>query len=139
MKAKLLILLTTIFLFLFATAALAMHHAVKISSKEGIGNYLTDTEGMTLYWFAKDSTGQSSCSGGCLEKWPIFYRETVAPPDGVLADDFATITREDGAKQTTFRGYPLYYFVNDKAAGDTTGEGLKEVWFVVDPDNFPPR
>lgn len=139
MKTKFMIILITVVVLSFASTVLAMHHAVKILSKEGVGQFLADTEGMTLYWFTKDSVNKSSCTGGCLEKWPIFYRETVKPPNNVSKDDFATITREDGSKQTTFRGYPLYYFVNDKTAGETTGEGVKGVWFVVDPDHFPIR
>ena len=119
--------------------AMGMHHAVKIQEKEGTGKYLTDTEGKTLYWFKKDSSGKSSCSGPCLEKWPIYYRETVAAPKDIKAEDFGTITREDGKKQTTFRGYPLYYWVNDKKAGETNGQGVNSVWFVINPDNFPPK
>jgi predicted lipoprotein with Yx(FWY)xxD motif len=119
--------------------AIGMHHAVKIQEKEGTGKYLTDTEGKTLYWLKKDSPGKSTCMGSCLEKWPIYYRETVAAPKGIKADDFGTITREDGKKQTTFRGYPLYYWTNDKQPGDTTGYGVNNVWFVINPDNFPPK
>jgi predicted lipoprotein with Yx(FWY)xxD motif len=128
-----------VILLLGIGTAMAMHHAVKIQEKEGIGKYLTDTEGKTLYWFKKDAPGKSSCSGACLEKWPIYYRETVAAPKGIKADDFGTITREDGKKQTTFRGYPLYYWVNDKQAGDTKGQGVNNVWLVISPDNFPPK
>jgi alpha-glucoside transport system substrate-binding protein len=40
--------------------------------------------------------------------------------------------------QTTYKGWPLYYFVNDQAAGDTLGQGVNNVWFVIDPANFPP-
>ena len=119
--------------------AMGMHHAVKIQNKDGIGKYFTDTEGKALYAFKKDSPGKSACTGACLEKWPIYYRETVAAPKGVPAADFGTITREDGKKQTTFRGYPLYYWVNDKKPGDTTGNGVNNIWFVVNPDNFPPK
>jgi predicted lipoprotein with Yx(FWY)xxD motif len=74
-----------------------------------------------------------------VEKWPIYYREMVAAAKELKAEDFGTITREDGKKQTTFRGYPLYYWMNDKQAGDTTGQGVNDVWFVVNPDNFPPK
>jgi predicted lipoprotein with Yx(FWY)xxD motif len=120
-------------------AAMGMHHAIKIQEKEGIGKYLSDTEGKALYWFKKDSPGKSTCSGQCLEKWPLYYRETVAAPKDIKAGDFGTITREDGKKQTTFRGYPLYYWFNDKKAGDTYGQGVNKVWFVIHPDNFPPK
>lgn len=122
---------------LIAVPAIAAHHAVKVAENAAYEKHLTDTEGMTLYWFKNDSPGTSTCSGGCVANWPIFYRETVAPTGDLKAEDFGTITRDDGQKQTTFRGYPLYYFVGDKNAGDTTGHGLKGVWFTVDPDNFP--
>jgi predicted lipoprotein with Yx(FWY)xxD motif len=118
------------------TTAMGMHHAVKIQEKKGIGKYLTDAEGKALYWFKKDSLGKSACMGACLEKWPIYYRETVAAPKGIKAGDFGTITREDGKKQTTFRGYPLYYWINDKQPGETMGQGVNSVWFVINPDSF---
>ena len=126
-------------LLLGGSVAMAAHHAVKIHEKEGVGKYLTDTEGKSLYWFKKDAPGTSACAGPCLEKWPIYYRDAVKAPEGVKAEDFGTITRGDGSKQTTFRGYPLYYWVNDKQAGDTSGQGVNNVWYVIDPANFPPK
>jgi predicted lipoprotein with Yx(FWY)xxD motif len=118
---------------LFAAApALANHHAVKIAKKDAT-SYLTDTEGKTLYTFKKDMPGMSHCEGACVEKWPIYYRETVEPKDGLKASDFATITRADGKKQTTYKGMPLYYFAGDKAAGDMAGQGVKDVWYAATP------
>lgn len=119
--------------------ALAMDHAVNKMTKAGVGSYLADAKGMTLYWFKMDSPGKSACAGPCVEKWPIYYRETVAAGEGTQAGDFGTITREDGKKQTTFRGYPLYYWVGDKAKGDTGGQGVNNVWYVIDPAAFPPK
>ena len=119
--------------------ALAMDHAVTKMTKDGVGSYLADAKGMTLYWFKNDSPGKSACAGPCVDKWPIYHRETVAPAEGTGAGDFGTITREDGKKQTTFRGYPLYYWAGDKAKGDTAGQGMNNVWFVIDPGNFPPK
>ena len=135
-KATVILFVTTLALFIAGTS-FANHHAIKIVKKEMIGNYLTDADGMALYWFVKDSTGQSVCKGDCLTKWPVYYRPEVAPPSGIDATDFGTIIREDGVKQTTFRGYPLYYFFKDKMAGDTIGQGVKNVWYVIDTANFP--
>jgi predicted lipoprotein with Yx(FWY)xxD motif len=56
-----------------AGAALADNHAVKVSEKDGIGKYLVDAKGMTLYIFKKDSPGKSVCAGMCVEKWPLYY------------------------------------------------------------------
>ncbi|RJQ80140.1 MAG: hypothetical protein C4519_10360 [Desulfobacteraceae bacterium] len=139
MKKIMISLLAIGFGAFIVTAVSADHHAVKLSMKEGMGSYLTDAKGMTLYWFTKDTQGMSNCNEGCLDKWPIYYNETIAATGGLNSSDFSTITRADGKKQTAFRGWPLYYFVMDKAAGDTTGQGVREVWYVIDPANFPPK
>ncbi len=137
---KLTIALVGIMLLIGSSSlVMANHHAVKIATKDGIGHYFTDTKGMALYWFKKDSSGQSACNNGCLGKWPIYYRESVAAPMGVDPKDFGTITRSDGKKQTTFRGFPLYYFFKDSKPGDTSGQGVKDVWYVIDPAMFPPK
>jgi predicted lipoprotein with Yx(FWY)xxD motif len=116
-----------------AGAALADNHAIKLSEKSGVGKFLTDAKGMTLYIFKKDSPGKSVCAGPCVVKWPLYYREKVSAPEGVAAGDFGTITREDGKPQTTYKGLPLYYFSGDKAAGDVMGQGFGSVWFVANP------
>lgn len=116
-----------------AGSALADNHAVKLSEKDGVGKFFTDSKGMTLYIFRKDSPGKSVCNGPCIVKWPLYFREKVSTPEGVAAGDFGTITREDGKPQTTYKGWPLYYFEGDKAAGDVKGQGLGNVWFVASP------
>ncbi|MHC1724958.1 MAG: hypothetical protein AB9866_02855 [Syntrophobacteraceae bacterium] len=137
-KATILIVLAGVVVFGIGSA-IGMHHAVKVQEKQGLGKYFVDAEGKTLYWFKKDSPGKSACTGPCVEKWPLYHRDTVAAPKGIEASEFGTITRDDGKKQTTFRGYPLYYWANDKQPGDTTGQGVNDVWFVIDPGNFPPK
>jgi len=119
--------------------ALTIVHALNPRTAEAadMAGYLVDSKGMTLYMFTKDSIGQSACEGGCVEKWPLYHSEMITPPAGATAADYGEITRSDGKKQTTFRGYPLYYFFKDKVAGDTKGEGVKGVWYVIDPKNFP--
>lgn len=140
MKNLMLILLVGILLATVGVGAVsADHHAVSVSTKDGIGRYLADAHGRTLYWFKLDHSGESACNGGCLEKWSVYYREKVAPPKDINAGDFGFITRPDGRNQTTFRGYPLYYFFKDSQPGDTFGQGVKGVWFVIDPAGFPMR
>ena len=127
------ILAVVIVAFLAGGIALAEHHAVKVAKKDGIGSYLTDIKGMTLYYFKKDTPGKSACEGGCIANWPPYFVDTVAAKDGLDAKNFGTITRADGKKQTTYKGMPLYFFAGDKAPGDTNGQGVKEVWYVVNP------
>jgi predicted lipoprotein with Yx(FWY)xxD motif len=114
-------------------AALADHHMVKVASKDKIGKYLEDAKGMTLYVFKKDSPGKSACAGDCVAKWPLYYREKVGVSGGLKEADFGSITREDGQKQTTYKGLPLYYFAGDKASGDTNGQGVRDAWLAAAP------
>ncbi len=113
--------------------ALADHHAVKVASKAQVGSYLTDTKGMALYVFKKDAPGKSACAGECVAKWPLYYREKIGAGGALKEGDFGTITRDDGQKQTTYKGMPLYYFAGDKAANETNGQGVKDVWFLAVP------
>jgi predicted lipoprotein with Yx(FWY)xxD motif len=131
--------LIAVFVFIgMGGGAHAMDSVMKMT-KDGLGSYLVDGKMMTLYWFKKDSPGKSTCAGPCVEKWPIYYQEKIAPGEGTKGEDFGTITREDGKKQSTFRGYPLYYWAGDKAPGDTKGQGMNHVWYVIDPAKFPPK
>lgn len=99
-----------------------------------LGNVLTGEGGKTLYFFAPDVAGDANCSGTCKDNWPIFYQETLSLGKNLKAGDFATITRADGAKQTTYKGWPLYYFKNDAKAGDVAGENVGNVWMVAKPN-----
>jgi len=110
-----------------------MAPTVKISGGEGSGRYLTDQAGMTLYYYTKDSPGMSVCSGSCLERWPIFYAETITVPMGIDVSDFENIKRGDGKVQTTYKGQPLYYFIGDSNPGDIKGQGVYNSWYVVAP------
>ncbi len=116
-------------------AGLASAAALNIKEKDGLGSFLVDDKGMTLYLFKKDAPGKSVCvaAGGCLEKWPVFFVEKIEPAAGIDAANLGAITRDDGKKQVTYKGLPLYYFFKDKAAGDTLGQGVNNVWFVVAP------
>ncbi len=120
-------------LLLTGAVAMADHHAVKVSKKEGIGSFLVDIKGVTLYYFKKDTPGKSACEGDCVTRWPLYFREAVAAKDGLKTEDFGSITRDDGQRQTTYKGMPLYYFAGDKNPGETTGQGVKDVWYVVNP------
>jgi predicted lipoprotein with Yx(FWY)xxD motif len=100
-----------------------------------LGTYLVDAEGKTLYYFTQDTVpGASVCgTGGCLESWPVFgpaEGQGFAPGEGVTGV-LGSFTRADDLIQATYDGRPLYYFVGDQAAGDTTGQGLGDVWFVA--------
>lgn len=106
-----------------------------VKTKDGVGTYLVDDKGMTLYLFKKDTPNKSVCgaANGCLGRWPVFFADAVDPAAGIDAAAVGVITRDDGLKQTTYKGQPLYYFFNDKDTGDVYGQGMGGVWFVVAP------
>lgn len=109
--------------------------SLQLLENEKAGSYLADEDGKALYYFTKDEPNVSNCSGECLGNWPVFYAEDFDVPDGFNKDDFDSITREDtGEKQTTYKGYPLYYFIKDQASGDVNGQGVKDVWYIVNAD-----
>ncbi len=95
---------------------------------------LTGEGGKTLYVFAPDADGNANCAGNCTTTWPVYYKETPTLSTSLTAADFTTITRADGAKQTAYKGWPLYYYKNDTQAGDVTGEGVGSVWMVAKPN-----
>lgn len=116
---------------LFATLATAATLSTK--SKDGIGTYLVDDKGIALYLFKKDTPNKSACGAGCLEKWPVFFADTVDANVGIDKGAVGVITRDDGIKQTTYKGQPLYYFFKDKDGDDVYGQGMGGVWYVVAP------
>jgi len=107
---------------------------LKLAASVSFGNVLTDGTGKTLYCFVKDANSTSVCVDGCLITWPVYYAANANPPSGLDAADIATITRADGKKQTTYKGWPLYYYSGDKAKDEIKGDGVGGVWFVAKPD-----
>ena len=101
-----------------------------------VGDYVAGNEGKALYIFTQDTGTTSSCTGDCATNWPPLV---VAAIGDVIAGTgvtgaLATITRDDGSLQVTLGGRPLYYFMNDTAAGQTNGHEANDVWFLAAPD-----
>ncbi|NHN28565.1 plastocyanin/azurin family copper-binding protein [Paenibacillus agricola] len=113
------------------------HSAIKIAKNDTLGNFLVDSKGMSLYLYTKDTINMSVCKGNCEVNWPIFYSEHFPTMGDLKAADFGTITRDDGTKQTTYQGWPLYYYIKDMKAGDVTGQDVGKVWYVIDPAAAP--
>lgn len=95
------------------------------------GDYLTDFQGMTLYYFTQDKPGVSNCTGKCATIWPIYTSGATAQSE--FPANISVITRADGSKQFTYKQMPLYYYYLDKKAGDSLGEGVGKVWYLVKP------
>lgn len=114
-------------------------YTVNIYENKFIGNYLVNQTGFTLYYYSNDSKGggASTCSDECAALWRPFYAASLSLPESLRSIDFSTITRADGSKQTTFKGWPLYLYSRDTAPRDTWGSQKDGLWHVVDPSNQP--
>ena len=104
-------------------------------SKTDLGPILTDGQGRTLYLFEKDKGPKSTCFGACAAAWPPLTASAKPNGTGAVAlSKLTTVARSGGAPQVTYAGHPLYYYAGDSAAGQTTGEGLKDFgagWYVL--------
>jgi predicted lipoprotein with Yx(FWY)xxD motif len=109
---------------------------VMLASSEH-GEIVVDSEGMTLYAFLPDEdSGLPTCYDTCAENWPpLAAPEEITAGEGLDATMFTVVPRtDDMGDQVKFGAWPLYYFAGDEAAGDTNGQGLQDVWFVVGAD-----
>ncbi|ALW86769.1 hypothetical protein AUC43_17805 [Hymenobacter sedentarius] len=114
---------------------------VKLATSATLGTYMTDASGNTLYFFARDVDGANTCtSATCNPLWPVYYEANLKVPKALKAEDFATKTTADGRQQTTYKGWPLYYYApaasgvyTREAAGQTGGNGIGGIWHVVNP------
>ena len=97
-----------------------------------LGEILVDGDGNTLYLFTPDESGPSVCNGDCAAAWPPVLGE-VAAGTGTDAALLGSAARDDGATQATYNSWPLYYFARDATPGDTNGQGLNDVWYVITP------
>jgi predicted lipoprotein with Yx(FWY)xxD motif len=109
------------------------------TANSGVGTVLVDSDGDTLYLFAKDSGGASSCTGACAKAWPPYAGKGTAlrAGSGLEASLLKRMTSADGSKQLTYDGHPLYTFSGDSKAGDIAGQGSNAFgahWYVVSPD-----
>jgi predicted lipoprotein with Yx(FWY)xxD motif len=105
------------------------------TDKGSAGIWLTDSAGRTLYLYTSDKATTSECYGACAKAWPPLLTTGPVTISGqyTVQGDLGTTTRTDGTKQVTYGGHPLYYFEGDTAPGQTKGQGVGGVWFLIGP------
>ncbi len=112
-----------------AAAGAATSHAKKVTVAKWVtsskyGKILVNAKGFTLYTFAKDTKNHSNCTGGCISAWPALVVPAGATPVGTGVTGLGVAMRSNGQHQVTYKGKPLYLFVNDTKAGQVTGQGV---------------
>jgi predicted lipoprotein with Yx(FWY)xxD motif len=110
---------------------------INVTDNGDLGKILTDSQGRTIYLFAKDTGPKSTCSGACATDWPPVT--TTGKPtagSGLTTSMVGTTTRSDGTKQVTYNGHPLYLYIGDQNSGDTNGQNVDAFgakWYALSP------
>jgi predicted lipoprotein with Yx(FWY)xxD motif len=93
---------------------------------------LTNTKGMTLYYFKPDTATTSACTGSCAGFWPPLVSTSSGSPASAsaLPGTLSVVTDANG-QQVEYNGHMLYTYSGDTAPGQTHGEGIKGSWFVA--------
>ncbi len=128
----------TMALAMLAAPASAMAAGTKITVRGSeFGSMLFGPDRQAIYVFERDGRDRSRCYGECAKAWPPVYTKgkPVAGP-GTRASLLGTAKRRDGRLQVTYRGRPLYFYVNE-GPGEVRCHNVNlngGLWWVVGPD-----
>lgn len=100
---------------------------VSVAKTESLGTILVS--GRTLYTLKANKT---QCAAQCLKFWPaLLLPEGVTKAKagaGVSVATLGTVKRTDGRLQVSYSGKALYYYVDDKTAGQVNGNDVTDTW-----------
>jgi predicted lipoprotein with Yx(FWY)xxD motif len=122
---KMMITATALALTVLAGCA-SMSGSAPATMKDGM---MVNAKSMTLYTFDKDlaGSGKSVCNDKCATAWPPM----LATATDKSAGDWEVITRDNGQKQWSYKGKPLYTWPEDQEPGDKFGDNYLKVWHIV--------
>ncbi len=134
-KVKLTVFAALVVAGVLAAVAVASPNTSTISLRPtAVGKVLVAANGRTLYLFTADKGKKSTCYGHCAAYWPPLTARKPSVGAGLKASMLGTTKRRGGKLQVTYGGHPLYYFVQDKKAGQLKGQGFVHFggsWWVV--------
>ena len=109
--------------------------AVLGTATSPLGEIITDDAGYTIYTFKMDKqdSGTSNCYDECATTWPAVEASDTSSPEGITGE-IGSLTRTDGTTQLTVDGWPVYRFAKDTEPGQVNGQGVKDAWYVLQPD-----
>jgi predicted lipoprotein with Yx(FWY)xxD motif len=111
---------------------------ISVAEDPELGEFLIGPDEMTLYIFTRDEPNQSNCTGDCLVNWPpLFAEDDFNPGEGVDPTLLGTAVLSDGSRIATYNERPLYFWIGDQLPGDTNGQGVGDMWFVISPEGEP--
>ena len=80
-----------------------------------------------VYAYADKMSVSDACANNMCDDWAPLGAPQLAKSIG----DFSFMTRDDGIRQWTFKGHPLYTYVGDRAPGYANGAGVDDRWTVA--------
>ena len=96
---------------------------------------LTNAQGLTLYYFTADSAMQSAVTGNLAQIWHAqLFTGSGGPISSTSLPGKLSVLTDGTGNQIEYNGHPLYTFSGDTAPGQTNGEGITGMWFVVTPN-----
>jgi predicted lipoprotein with Yx(FWY)xxD motif len=107
----------------------------QVGKNDKLGEFLIGANGMTLYIYTKDTANTSNCYDKCATAWPPLLVAEGQKPTGTkdVTGKLDVTKRTDGTFQVTYNGQPLYFWQKDVNPGDTTGQDVGKVWYVIKP------
>jgi predicted lipoprotein with Yx(FWY)xxD motif len=90
-----------------------------LTESTSVGTVAADASGHTLYELVGDTTAKPLCTGSCLSIWPAAMA---------------------GGTQVVLRGHPAYTYTTDTAAGQVSGQAVKDqwgTWYALDSGGNP--
>jgi predicted lipoprotein with Yx(FWY)xxD motif len=105
-----------------------------------LGEVIVAADGLTLYMFEPDAAGKPTCTGACAGTWPPYYVEDgseLTAGDGLDPGLLGLVAHPEGGDMLKYGDWPLYYYAGDQAPGDTNGQGVNGIWWVVDNAGEP--
>ena len=112
---------------------------IKVVDSE-YGRVIADAKGEAIYLFGKERSAKPKCLGECARAWPpLLTKGRPRAAEGVRAKLLGTTRRPNGKLQVTYRGDPLYYYVDD-SPGIILCQDVSEfggLWLVVKPSGAP--
>lgn len=102
--------------------------AARSTDLAGVDDVLVDASGRPLYVAEEEAGGEIACTAGCLDIWRPLTVDAGAElsSDEQLASSLATTERDDGTRQVTFDGYPLYTFAEESSGDGLAGNGITD-------------
>lgn len=112
---------------------------IKLASSQ-FGQVLFDADDQAIYMFDKEQSSKSECYGQCAVEWPPVLTKGRPVARGEISQrKLGTTKRDDGKRQVTYNGHPLYYYFDE---GPTelrchNVSGFGGLWLALGADGNP--